>query len=76
MQALSVLGSTLITPAMAPLTARTGGTSKSDPNAGANTDADPTANRKPITTSDRAGAGILTLILIVGLVAGSIWLIL
>ena len=76
MQALSVIGSTLITDSMAPLSAKTGGTSKSDPNAGSNTDADPTANRKPITTKDRAGAGILTIMVIVGVVAGSLWLIL
>ena len=76
MQALSVIGSTLITDSMMPLTAKTGGTSKSDPNAGSNTDPDPAANRKPITTKDRAGAGILTILVIVGIVGGSLWLIL
>jgi mannan endo-1,6-alpha-mannosidase len=75
MQALSVIGATMIGNTQAPLNTRTGGTSKSDPNAGSNTDPDPAANRKPITTKDKAGAGILTVLLIVGIVAGSVWLI-
>lgn len=76
MQALSVIGANLITPQMAPLSVRTGGTSESDPNAGSDTDPDPAASRKPITTKDKAGAGILTVLVILGLVGGSLWLIL
>jgi hypothetical protein len=76
MQALAVIGANLINPSMAPLNTRTGGTSKSDPNAGSDTDADPTKNQKPITTGDKAGAAILTILIIVGIVGGSIWIIL
>ncbi|RDA87882.1 hypothetical protein CP532_1665 [Ophiocordyceps camponoti-leonardi (nom. inval.)] len=48
----------------APVTAKTGGTSKGDPNAGSGGDKvqDPL---RPITTPDRAGAGTLTVIAII-----------
>ena len=74
MTALSVIGSNLITSQMAPFTAKTGGTSKSDPNAGS-TEVSPDKS-KPITTADKAGAGILTILVIIGIVGGSICLIL
>jgi mannan endo-1,6-alpha-mannosidase len=74
MTALSVIGANLMTSKMVPLTANTGGTSKSDPNAGATKQA-PAAKQKPITTADKAGAGILTLLVILGIIGGSIWLI-
>lgn len=75
MAALSVMGSNLMTESMRPLTLRTGATSKSNPNAGSDAPSNPTANRKPITTADRAGAGILTILMVVIVVGGSAWLV-
>ncbi|PFH55576.1 hypothetical protein XA68_18021 [Ophiocordyceps unilateralis] len=48
-----------------PVTARTGGTSQGDPNAGSGGDhvSEP---MRPITTADRAGAGILTIVAAAG----------
>ncbi|RCI17219.1 hypothetical protein L249_2242 [Ophiocordyceps polyrhachis-furcata BCC 54312] len=48
----------------APVTAKTGGTSKGDPNAGSGGDETPDPLR-PISTPDRAGAGTLTVIAII-----------
>lgn len=75
MTALSVLGANLITDKMVPLTANDGGKSKSDPNAGATAPTFPHENAKEITTADRAGAGILTVLVIVGVVGGAWWLV-
>lgn len=49
--------------AVAPVTSKTGGNSSSNPNAGldSNKEGD---TLKPITTGDKAGAGILTLVLV------------
>ena len=58
-----------------PVTASTGGNSTSDPNAGKG---DPDASQhklKPITAGDRAGAGILTAIFLVGVISGTWWLV-
>jgi mannan endo-1,6-alpha-mannosidase len=76
MSALSVISAQLITPAMAPLSKDTGGTSKSDPNAGTAQPQVPLSISKPITSTDRAGAGILTVICIFGIIGLSIWIIL
>ena len=75
MAALSVIGSTLNRQDLAPLSQRTGATSKSDPNAGSNAPTNPAALRSPITTADRAGAGILTVIMVVVVVGGAVWLV-
>ena len=75
MSALSVIGTNLLTPAMLPLTQHTGGNSVSDPNAGTESpNAQPDVTTKPITTSDRAGAGILTFLIIVGVIGGAWWI--
>lgn len=75
MAALSVIGTNLLTPAMVPLTKNTGGNSVSDPNAGTQSpNTQPDATTKPITTSDRAGAGILTFLIIVGVIGGAWWI--
>ena len=76
MSALSVLGATQITAAMIPVTKDTGGTSKGDPSAGQGTSATPVGKVKKITSADKAGAGILTVLVIVGIVGGSLWIIL
>jgi mannan endo-1,6-alpha-mannosidase len=76
MAALSVIGTNLLTSAMVPLTKTTGGNSVSDPSAGTespNTQ-QPGVATKPITTTDRAGAGILTLLIIVGVISGAWWI--
>jgi mannan endo-1,6-alpha-mannosidase len=75
MAALSAIGTNLLTPAMVPLTKSTGGNSVSDPNAGnTSPNTQPGITTKPITTSDRAGAGILTFLIIVGVIGGAWWI--
>lgn len=59
-----------------PVSTATGGNGSSDPNAGTrqssqNSDS---AVLPPITTADKAGAGILTAVLVAGVVGGSIFL--
>lgn len=66
-QQMSVLGavsSQLIGGAKPPLTADTGGTSKGNPNAGSGGDGRFDHKPRPITTGDRAGAGILTAVVL------------
>ena len=54
-----------------------GGTSKGDADAASNSGSDPnTEANKPVTTGDKAGASILTLIVVGATVGGSVWLIL
>lgn len=70
MSALSVFSSTMITYKkndQGPLTSETGGDSKSDPNAGGGDKDGPSPDKlAPITTADRAGAGILTVLFVGG----------
>lgn len=75
MQALSVIGATQINSGIAPKSVDTGGTSKSDPNAGTDTDASPVITHSPITTKDKAGAGVLTVAVIFVVIGGAIWII-
>ena len=58
-----------------PKSAKTGGTSKSEPGAGKSDD-DKEKVYKPITTGDRAGAGFLTVLMLAGIIGGSTFLIL
>lgn len=78
MCALAVIGATQITSAMVPLTATTGGNSKSDPNAGNDAPHSPEDEFKknPITGADRAGAAILTIMVIGAVIGLSVWIIL
>ncbi|KAF9890600.1 hypothetical protein FE257_005731 [Aspergillus nanangensis] len=72
--ATDVLSSSLLSKGVAPVTSTTGGTSKSDPNAGGSDASSKQGQPKPITTGDKAGAGILTVVFI-GLWGGMIaWL--
>lgn len=72
MNVLSALTSLLVADAPAPVTHSSGGTSKGDANAGEKLK--PAVDLPPITTADRAGAGILTaLVLGVGIGTG-VWL--
>ena len=75
MSALSVLGATLMNAGDVPVTKDTGGTSKGNPSAGSGTAQTPTGVVKKITTADRAGAGILTILIICAIVGGSLWII-
>ncbi|KAJ5145534.1 Six-hairpin glycosidase [Penicillium bovifimosum] len=60
----------------APVTAKTGGNSTSDPNAGSGNGKDgDDAREKPITTGDKAGAGILTLLFVAGWAAAMAWMV-
>lgn len=65
MSALSIFSSSMIIHknSKGPLTSETGGSSESDPTAGSGAANDPT-KLAPITTADRAGAGIVTVLFI------------
>ena len=76
MSALSVIQGNLISKVQAPVTQASGGTSQGNPAAGSSGDksaqgTDPDQS-KPVTTGDRAGAGILTA-LVLGSLVGSVW---
>lgn len=58
MNVLAAVSSLLVDHASAPLTAKSGGTSQGDVNAGSNSPFQ--REHSPITTGDKAGAGILT----------------
>ncbi|KAF2668905.1 mannan endo-1,6-alpha-mannosidase DCW1 precursor [Microthyrium microscopicum] len=72
MSVLQVIQANLITGAPPPVTANTGGTSKSDPSAGGSQAK--TVSLNAITTSDRAGAGILTTVILIAMLSGSWWM--
>ncbi|KAJ5502579.1 Six-hairpin glycosidase [Penicillium fimorum] len=59
----------------APLTAESGGTSKSNPNAGTNSSDSKVPVLNTIGTGDRAGAGILTVIFVSGWAIAVTWMI-
>lgn len=75
MTTLAVVGANMINSQIVPLTADTGGKSASDPNAGATAPTFPHDDYSEITTADRAGAGILTVLVVFGMVGGAWWLI-
>lgn len=76
MAALEAIISTQVAKSQAPFTNTTGGTSIGNPNAGAGSvDSSDGLTNEPVTTGDRAGAGILTAVVIVGLVGGVAWLV-
>lgn len=58
-----------------PVTSKTGGSSSSDPNAGEGKSGD-SDKEKPITTGDKAGASILTLIFVFGWAGTMAWMML
>ena len=74
MSALSVIGATLVASAPQLLTNMTGGTSEG--NAAAGTGSTDNIDLTPvITTKDRAGAGILTALVIAGVLGGVVFLV-
>ncbi len=70
MSALSVIQGLLIDDAPQLVTNTTGGTSKGNANAGAGTSSSSTTVITPATGSDKAGAGILTAVVLAGLLGG------
>ncbi|KAI9786324.1 MAG: hydrolase 76 protein [Peltula sp. TS41687] len=72
MSALEVIQSNLISKVSGPVTDETGGTSKGDPSAGTGGDVAPVAlHTTPISTGDKAGAGLLTALILVGVLGGA-----
>ena len=63
MSVLAAVSSQLIGSAMPPVTGKSGGTSKGNPNAGSGSEK-PQSQDKPITKGDQAGAGILTVVIL------------
>lgn len=57
-----------------PITEKTGGTSKGNPDAGSGAQKDPRALR-PITTADKVGAGFITLLFVVGAIGGTTFMV-
>ena len=58
----------------APVTNSTGGTSKGNPDAGSQSDTSIGAHNKPVTTADRAGAGIVTFLLSASALGTFVWM--
>ena len=75
MSALAVIGASQMSSNLVPLTSNTGGTSESDPNAGADDSSDAPIFAA-ITTADRAGAAILTIVVVVSIIGLSVWIML
>ncbi|CEJ56766.1 hypothetical protein PMG11_02964 [Penicillium brasilianum] len=76
MAVLGVLNANLVPfKGQAPYTADTGGSSKSNPNAGTNSSNQQVPTLNNITTGDRAGAGILTVIFVTGWAVAVTWMI-
>ena len=73
MNVLAAVSSLLINEAPAPVTNQTGGTSIGDPNAGS-TSSSFNGVLPPPTTGDKAGAGILTILLLGGAVGTFSWM--
>ncbi|EAW08543.1 glycoside hydrolase family 76 protein [Aspergillus clavatus NRRL 1] len=79
MSALSVFSSTMIThkqmqQAQGPLTSDTGGTSKSNSSAGTGTEHS-APQALPVTTGDRAGAGVLTVVFLGAWIGAVTWMV-
>jgi mannan endo-1,6-alpha-mannosidase len=73
MAALEVVQSNLVGLVAGPVTLNSGGTSQQNPDAGANPGASEPALQQ-ITGADKAGAGILTTIVLLSMVGGSWWM--
>lgn len=73
MSALAAVQATLIDKARRPVTMHTGGTSKGDPNAG--NQRDTVVKYTKITQASRVAAGILTMLVMIGMIGGAWWVI-
>lgn len=74
MAALEIVQALLYPTVSGPVTAERGGISKSDPDAETNVPADSTTVNS-VTASDRVGASILTIIVLVGTIVGAWWVV-
>lgn len=75
MSAMEVFQSNLITKVEAPVTNNTGGTSKGDPSAGTGGTATQPGLPNAVTKKDKVGAGILTTLVLMGVMAGTWWIV-
>jgi len=76
MSALEVIQSNLITIVPGPVTEVAGGTSKGNPNAGTSSNIGPgDLDKDVVTTADKAGAAILTVLVIFFVVGGAWWMV-
>lgn len=77
MSAMEVFQSLLITKVDPPVTQVTGGTSQGDPSAGSGgTSRQPGLSTNALTKKDRVGAGILTVLVLIGAIGGVTWIVL
>jgi mannan endo-1,6-alpha-mannosidase len=74
MAALEIMQNLLIDDVPGPVTEKNGGISKSDPSAGSEAQSQPT-EYNPVTTGDKAGAGFLTTVVLILIVAGAWWMV-
>ena len=75
MSALSVISANLISDVKAPYSADTGGTSQGDPSLGTGDSNDAEGVIfDDVTTADKAGAGILTALVLIVTVGGGLWM--
>ena len=77
MGALEVIQANLIDQVPVPVTNNTGGTSKGDPGAGGggSSSSNPALSQDPITGKDKAGAGVLTTLVLISVIGGAWWMI-
>lgn len=78
MSALEAINALLIDQAIGPVTAKTGGISKGDPTAGTKGDEGVIGEPPPvaeITTADKAGAYVVTAVLIIVMLGTTYWMI-
>lgn len=73
MNVMSAVTSLLVNQVDGPVTNSTGGTSKGDPNAGSDSH-NFSLEFPPATTADKAGAGIITFLLLAGCVSTFTWM--
>ncbi|KAF2712027.1 glycoside hydrolase family 76 protein [Pleomassaria siparia CBS 279.74] len=74
MAALEIMQILLYDQVAGPVSMATGGTSKSDPSAGTETQ-NPPITFNSITTGDKAGAGFVTTLVLIGIIGGAWWMV-
>ena len=74
MAAMEVMQALLIDEVPGPVTERSGGTSKSNPSAGSESQDQP-IQFDDITTGDKAGAGFLTTLVLIAILGGAWWMV-
>jgi mannan endo-1,6-alpha-mannosidase len=74
MAAMEIMQNLLIDEVAGPVSEQTGGTSKSNPSAGSEVPNKP-ITFDSITTGDKAGAGFLTSLVLIGIIGGAWWMV-